>query len=68
MQVVEQKLRPRRDLEHRQVLQQRDNADDDHHDLDDLLYPRVDRQALYQPEDEDDDQEGDENSNEDGHL
>ena len=47
-----------------EILQQRDDADDDDHDLHDLADTGFDRQALNQPENKDDHQEGDQNADE----
>lgn len=54
--------------EHGQILQQGDDADDDDHDLDDLANTSLDRQALNQPEHEDDNEEGNQNTDQDGHV
>lgn len=48
-------------LENREVFEQRDDADHDDDDLQDLLDAALDRQALNQPEDEHDDEEGNQN-------
>jgi hypothetical protein len=49
-------------LEHREVFQERDDADDDDDDLDDLAEAGFDWEALDQPKDEDDDEEGDQDT------
>ena len=54
-------------LEDGKVFEQAHNADDDHDDLQDLLDAAFHRQALDQPENEDDDEEGNENTDESGH-
>src|SRR5690606_7874382 len=51
-------------LEHREIAQQREDADDDDDELDDLAHAAVDRQALHQIEDQDDDEEGDQDADE----
>jgi hypothetical protein len=47
----------RRRSEDREIFQQRNDADDDHDDLDDLLRPPIDRQTRNEIENKNDDQE-----------
>ena len=49
-------------LENGEVFQQRDDANNDDDNLNDLTRPAVDRQALNQIEDQDDHQKGDQNT------
>src|SRR5579862_2152416 len=55
------------DLEDCEITQQRDYADDDHHDADDLLGTAVDRQQVDEIKHQNDDDERDQNADEDGH-
>ena len=45
------------DLEYREILQQRDDADHDNHDLHDLPHACLDWQPLHEPQDEYDNEE-----------
>jgi hypothetical protein len=53
-------------LEDRKMSEQRNDADDDHDDLGDLPHPRIERQALNQIENEDDDKECDQDADQGG--
>src|ERR1700759_4643255 len=55
-------------LEHRDVFQQREHAEDDDDDPADLLGAAVDRQHVDQIEDEDDDKECDKRADDKRHL
>lgn len=52
--------------EHRQIFQQRNDADDDDDDLRDLFRAAVDRQAGDEIENQDDHQEGDQDADQCG--
>ena len=56
------------DLEHRQIFQQRDDADDDDDDLHDLLGAAVDRQHVDEIEHQDDHEKCDEHADENIHA
>ena len=49
-------------LEHRQIFQQRNDADNDHNDLRDLSGAAVERQALDEIEHQNDHQKGDQDA------
>jgi hypothetical protein len=51
-----------RDLENREISEQRNYADDDDDDLNDLPHPGVERQALHQIKNENDDEECDQDT------
>jgi hypothetical protein len=55
-----------RGLENRKVFEQRNDADDDHDDLSDLPHAGIERQALNQIENEDDDEECDQDADQRG--
>jgi len=55
-------------LEHREILEQRNHADDDHDRADDLSGAGVERQHVDEIEDQNDNKEGDDHANEDVHA